>query len=117
MSWNPLRSRLGFTASHQRPAYTADAGGGRTAAYSTIASAVPVSVWPMGHNFALSEAFKRMDIVTDHAICTDRDLAAKAKDKIVIGTDEYIVEGSMKFEDPTVAPVTVYVMAVNKRIS
>ena len=119
MARSILRSILDKTVSHKRAVYTSDAGGGRTPNYSNVlATSVPASIWPMAANEAIANAFDRMDIVTTHAICTDRDLGVKAdQDIIVHGTDIYKVAGAMKFENTLVANVTVYVVAADLRIA
>ncbi len=117
MARSRLRSMLDRTVQHKRPSYAPDAMGGRTPTYAVLTADVPASIWPMAANPMLANAFDRKDIVTDYAICTDRDISAKAKDEIVDADGSiYLVEGSMKFENTMVENVTVYVMAANLRI-
>jgi hypothetical protein len=124
VTWNPLRSRLGKRITHRHAAtYTTDAGGGRTPNYTVVAANLPCSIWPLASDPKLSEAFSRMDIVTTHALCFDQDLGVKVNDLLITGDgtvdgagDKYLVAGAIKFEDPTVANVTVYLVAADLRI-
>jgi hypothetical protein len=111
-----LSMMLDKIVQHQRATYTADAGGGRTPTYATINANAPACIAPLAADPVASAAFERQDIVTSHAIYTDSDLAVKAKDRITHGSDEYIVAGSMKFDNSFVANVTVYVIAADLRI-
>ncbi len=107
---------LDRTVQHKRASYTAGSSGAQGATYATQTADVPASIWPMGANPLIADAFKRMDIVTTHAICTDRDISAKAEDIITEGSDTYLVSGSMKFANSFVANCVVYVLAADLRI-
>lgn len=91
MARTRVTGRLDKRATHQRNVTTKDANGGDVAAWSTIASDVPVSV--EGIDTELRNDYAQRRIVVTHGIITDSDIGVRAQDRLVINGVNYVVHG------------------------
>lgn len=113
MAFGSIKALLDKTGNHQRNNPTADSQGGDVAAWSTINAGVKMAIWPAESNVA--NDYLRRDIVVNFSICTDVDLAARPSDRIVVGSDYYIVMGLEPYSNFGLVPHPIYIMHCQKR--
>lgn len=108
-----LSSFLDQTATHERATSADDGSLGTDRTWSTQNAAVPVAVWPAGS--AEARSFYRRDLIGSHVVAAASDLGAKAKDRLLINSVYYLVNGFEKYSNAGVSAEVVYLMDCSKR--
>jgi hypothetical protein len=115
MGLNLLRALMPERVTHQRNAPTKDANGGDVAAWTTVASGLRCAIWPVQEVPELAQAFQRRDILVSHVLAFSSNIGAKASDRLVNGTDYYVVEGVENYSNIGVLGHPVYCVGANLR--
>lgn len=115
MPLNLFRALMRERVTHQRNAPTKDANGGDVAAWATVATGLRCAIWPVQEVPELAQAFARRDILVSHIIAFASNLGAKASDRIVNGTDYYVVESVENYSNTGVMGHPVYCVGANLR--
>jgi hypothetical protein len=115
MPFNPLRYLMPERVTHQRNAPTKDANGGDVANWSTVATGLRCAIWPVQEVPELAQAFARRDILVSHIMAFAADIGAKSSDRIVKGTDYYVVESVENYSNSRVMSQPVYCVGANLR--
>lgn len=108
-----LSALLDKTADHQRAVSSDDGSLGTVRTWSTIVSGFPCAIWPAGG--IIARDFYKREIIGDHLVATDRDLAVKPKDRLLIDGDYYLVNGFQNFSNAGVSAEVVYLVDCSKR--
>lgn len=115
MGLNTLRYLMQDRVTIQRNTPTKDANGGPVAAWTTRASNQRCAIWPVQEVPELAQAFARRDILVSHVIAFGSDVGAKANDRIVRGSDYYVVEAVENYRNDGVLGHPIYCVGANLR--
>lgn len=115
MAYSLFRSLMQERVSHQRNAPTADANGGDVANFVNVATGLRCAIWPVQEMPEVKEAFDRRDIVVSHVLVFGTDIGVRASDRLVNGTDYYVVEDFERYRQTGVLPHPLYCVGANLR--
>lgn len=93
-----LLSLLNKIVSFQRPVAGVDATGGTTRTWTVINAAMVCGIQP--ETARVKQDYAQLNLTVTHAVYLAADISAKLGDRIVDGSDIYLVQDYKRFSNP-----------------